>query len=266
MIDITDDDCASRYAVLQDFFSSKVSLQDATDKLASASLSNDSLSLTWNLIITCACKFPEHHDKLVDVLVHLSKLPDATTDKDEPLKKYNMQIWRDLPMLGWDFREEWNVQPISSALLDDQQKAILSFFNLNKFTALLMATGEPVFNYSWFALIAFRNAFEIPPNQLPRTDPLDAYVQAAAAWIETIGIEVYEWDEEYEHGPLVGAPGSGGPLWKGKHGFCKERWQLWREIFGELASLDAKLGEEAKTAARETEMIMRDIENGDVEE
>lgn len=266
MIDITDDGCASQYAVLQDLFASKISLQNATDKLASVSLSDDCLSLTWNLIITHACKFPEHQDRLIDVLVHLSKLPDALTGKDEPLKKYDMQIWRDLPMLCWDFRDEWNLQPIPSPPPNDRQEAILSYVNLNKFTALLMATEEPVFNYSWFALITLRTALETPPNELPETDPLDAYVQAAAVWMETIGIEIYEWDEEYEHGPLVGAPGRGGPLWKGKHGFCEQRWQFWRERFGELASLDDKLGEEAKTAAREAELIMRDIENGNVVE
>lgn len=137
-----------------------------------------------------------------------------------------------------------------------------SYVNLNKFTARLMATEEPVFNYSWFALITLRTALETPPNELPETDPRDAYVQAAAVWIETIGIDIYEWDEEFAHGRLVGAPGRGGPLWKGKHGFCEQRWQLWRERFGELASLDDKLGEEAKTLAREAELIMRDIENG----
>lgn len=265
MIDITGDGCASRYAVLQDLFTSKVSLQDATNKLASISLSDDCLSLTWNLIITCARKFPEHHDKLVDVLVHLSKLPDATTDHGEPHKKYDMQIWRDLPMLGWDLRDEWNLRSIPSAPPDDRQKAILSFVNLNKFTALLLATEEPVFDFSWFALITFRTALETPPNQLPETDSLDAYVQAAATWIETIGMGIYGWDEEYDHGPLIGAPGRGGPLWKGKHGFCEKRWRFWRERFGELASLDDKLGE-AKTAAREAELMMRDIENGNVEE
>ncbi|OJJ80713.1 DUF3632 domain-containing protein [Aspergillus glaucus CBS 516.65] len=220
-----------------------ISLQQATDKLASISLSDNGLNLTWNFIITCVREFPEHQDKLVDVLVSLSKLPDATTDQGEPLKKHGMQVWEDLPMLDWDFREEWDVRSIPSGPPGRRQKAILDFINLNKFTALLMATEELVFDFSWFALITFRTALETPPNQLPVTDPLDAYVPAAVAWIETLGVGIYVWDEEHEHRPLSGVSGKGGPLWKGKHGFCKER-------FGEVASMDDELGEEAMTAAR----------------
>lgn len=259
MVDITDELLASRYTVLQDLFINNISLQQATKKLASISLSDDSLSSTWKLIITCACEFPEHQDKLVGVLVNLSKLPDATTDQGEPLKKYDMQVWRDLPMLDWDFREEWNKRSIPSGPPGCRQKAISNLINLNKFMALLMATEEPIFDYfSWFMLITFSTALETPPNQLPVTDPLDAYVPAAAAWIEILGAEIYEWDEEDM---------KGGPLWKGEHSFCEERWRFWQERFGEVASMDNELlGEEARTAAREAELMMREIENGDVEE
>lgn len=125
---------ASRHAILQDLFINNISLHQATDKLASISLSDDGLNLIWNLIITCAAcarEFPEHQDKLVDVLVSLSKLPDATTDQGEPLKKHGMQFWRDLPMLDWDLREEWNVRSIPSGPLGRRQKAISDFINLN---------------------------------------------------------------------------------------------------------------------------------------
>ncbi|KAJ9261871.1 hypothetical protein DTO212C5_6548 [Paecilomyces variotii] len=266
MVDITDEIYASRYAVLQDLFNNKISLQQATSKLASISLSDDDLNLTWNLIINCACEFPERHDKLVDVLVCLSKLPDATTDQGVPLKKYGLQVWRDLPMFDWELREEWDVRSIPPSPPACRQKAISNFINLNKFTALLMATGEPILEFSWFALIALSTALETPPNQLPATDPLDAYIPAAAAWIETLGVDIYQWDEEHEHRPLSGIPGEGGPLWKGKHSFCKERWRFWRERFGEMAQIDDDLGEGARIAAREAELMMRDIENGDVEE
>lgn len=33
-----------------------------------------------------------------------------------------------------------------------------------------------------------------------------------------------------------------------------------------MASMDDELGEEARTAAREAEIMMREVENGDVEE
>jgi hypothetical protein len=176
-----------------------------------------------------------------------------------------MQVWKDLPMLGWEFRDEWNKRDIPSNPPDRRQKAISDLINMDKFMAHLMATNEPVFAYSWFALLTFRTALETPPEQLLPTEPLDAYIPAAAAWIEILGVEIYEWDEEFESGPLVGAPGMGGPLWKGKHAFCEERWTLWRERFEEVARMEGELGEEARTAAREAGLMMREIENGDVE-
>ena len=45
MIDITDDGCASRYAVLQDLFTSKVSLQDASHCRMTVSVLHGTLSL-----------------------------------------------------------------------------------------------------------------------------------------------------------------------------------------------------------------------------
>lgn len=264
-MDVITDDRESRLAVLQDTFSNKISLQTAAEKLASIALSDDvnaGVGRLWTHLLTTALECPEHHDKLVSVLVHLSKLPDAKTEQGDPIILYNMQVWKDLPMLGWHFRYEWNGPSVPPGPWDRQQKAISTFINLNRFTALLMATEEPVFEYSWFALVTFRSALETPPINLHEGESLDATVPAAAAWVEIPGVEMYEWDKEFEHRPALG---KGGPLWKGKHGFCEERWQFWRERFGVLARMEGKLGEEARTAAKDAEIVMGEIENGDVE-
>lgn len=259
----------SRLSIIQDVFNQTISRQTAAEKLASISLSDDTtteggVGRLWNLVIDTAREFPEHQDKLVDILVRISKLPDAKTNQGERLVLYDMQVWRDLPMISWQFRYKWNERSVPSHRPSRQQTAMSDFINLNKFTALLMATEEPVFAYSWFALITFREALETPSNHLLPTDCLDAYIPAAAAWIEILGVDIYEWDDEFEHGPLVGAPGKGGLLWEGKHGFCKERWKLWRERFGEMARMESKLGEEARMFAREAELMMKEIEEGDV--
>ena len=84
---------------------------------------------------------------------------------------------------------------------------------------------------------------------------------AAAAWISILGPQIYHWDMEFEHGPRVGAPGSGGPLWEnGKHGFCKERWELWRKGFGAIAEMGGDLSENVRASARQAEKTMREIE------
>lgn len=273
MVNITAEMFKSRLSILQDFFQDNISLKTAVDTLASTSLldatsTEGAVGRLWGLIIACAREMPEHQDKLVSILVNLSKLPDARTESDEPLTLHDMQVWKDLPTLGWHFRNEWNGPsvPGPDSPPESRQKAISDFINVNRFTALLMATEEPVFNYSWFALVTLREALETPPKELPPTAPLDTCIPAAAVWIEVLGVEIYEWDEEFEHGPLVGAPGRGGPLWNGKHGFCEDRWALWRERFGELARMEdvSGLGEQTRTTAREAELMMRQIENGDV--
>ncbi|GAD99532.1 hypothetical protein PVAR5_8247 [Paecilomyces variotii No. 5] len=180
----------------------------------------------------------------------------AITDQGKPRKQYDMQIWKDLPCLAWDFREEWDDLSIPSGPPDQRQKAISSVINLNRFTALLMATEEPVFDYHFFALIAFSDALEIPPEEL-LDKCLDSVVPAAAAWIEILGEEIYEWDD---------AMNTRGPLWIGQRRFCEERWSFWHKRFMELAHMDEGIGEAARTAARKAAEIMEDIQNWDVEE
>ena len=43
---------------------------------------------------------------------------------------------------------------------------------------------------------------------------------------------IYESQLEIEPSQRSGDPLKGGDLWKGKHGFCKERWDLWKDRFG----------------------------------
>ncbi|CAG8199396.1 unnamed protein product [Penicillium nalgiovense] len=258
MVAITDDIFAPQLAILQDLFSNNVSAEQAAEYLASISLEDESdpeggITSLWSLIFKCAYKYPEHHDKLVNVLVQLSKLPNAKTSNGEPILLYDMQVWKDLPMFGWQFRDEWNAS-VPAGPPDARQKAISRIINRDKFTARLMATKEPVFAYSWFALITLRDALETPVDQSSAGN-LEALIPAAAAWISILGADIYQWNEGFD-----GALGKGGPLWKGQQGFCKERWQFWKERFGELATIEAETGDEVRTTARDTGRMMEEIE------
>ena len=258
MVAITDDIFASRLAILQDLFSDSISAQQAAEHLASISLADDSdleggITSLWSLIFKCAYNFPDHHDKLVNVLVQLSKLPNAKTSKGNSIVLYDMQVWKDLPMLGWQFRDEWNAT-VPAGPPDARQKAISQIINRDKFTARLMATKEPVFSYSWFALITLREALETPAHECS-AESLEALIPAAAAWISILGADIYQWNEGFD-----GALGKGGPLWKGQCGFSKERWQFWKERFGELATVELETGDEVRTAAWDAKRMMEEIE------
>ncbi|KAL4791654.1 hypothetical protein BDV19DRAFT_290670 [Aspergillus venezuelensis] len=279
MIDTSDPIYASHLSILEQLFANTISGPAAAQQLATTTLSDnvpaeESLDRLWNLITALAVQKPEHHDKLVDILVDLSELPcpdaNATTQPDEsasePLKVQDQVVWKNLPMLGWRFRDFYNTQVRPDDPAEKQQNAIAEIVNINKFAALLMATDKPVFaSYSWFALITLRSALETPFDQRSPREPLEAWVPAAAAWIETLGVEIYSWEEEFESGPKIGARGRGGPLWDGKHGFCKGRWKLWRERFGEVARMEGQLGEGIRKIAEDAETMMKEIEDGNVE-
>ncbi|KAJ5581519.1 hypothetical protein N7535_000139 [Penicillium sp. DV-2018c] len=254
----TDETTAPRLAILQDLFSDNISAQNTAEHLASISLANEvepeeGITSLWKLIIKCAYEYPEQHDKLVEVLVQLSKLPDAKSSTGEPILLHGKQVWKDLPTLGWQFRDEWN-KNVPAGPPDRRRSAISQIINRDKFVARLMATGEPVFAYSWFALITLREALETPAEEMAPVS-LEPWVPAAVAWISILGKEIYEWNEEFD-----GALGRGGPLWRGKYGFSKERWQFWRERFEYLSSTELVSGDELKKSASEAVLIMQRIE------
>ncbi|KAL4908909.1 hypothetical protein BDW74DRAFT_145539 [Aspergillus multicolor] len=180
-----------------------------------------------------------------------------------PLMIHDMQVWQDLPMLGWRLRDAWNMSVRPDSSPKERQKTISDILTTNRFVALLMATEKPIFaSFSWFALVTLRNALETPTEQIRPAESLEALIPAAAAWIEILGAKIYRWELEFESGPKVGARGKGGPLWDGKHGFCKERWGLWRKRFGELGKMEPGIPENVKVVAQGAESMMEQIETG----
>ncbi|RAH73927.1 DUF3632 domain-containing protein [Aspergillus aculeatinus CBS 121060] len=240
---------------------------------ASGESLEDNLAHLWRQILDLAAQTPAHQAKLVDLLTALSHLPDAPApraadqaeDAQGPLTVHDMRVWQDLPMLGWEIRHRWNDSvPENKGTEGERAAAIARIVNVNRFVARLVATREPGFRaHAWFALVTLRRALETPWGQMAPEDPLAAWVPAAAAWVEVLGAEIYGWEEEYAAGPGVGARGRGGPLWKGKHGFCRERWGLWRERFGEVAGMEGE-DEGVRSVAREAERRMKGIEAGGV--
>ena len=270
-MDYIDED--RRYHILANVFDDSTSSSTAADKIASLATSPIDVDIDglWTLITCCAMKLPKQQGKLVDVLVHLSKLPDAKTSDGRPITKYGMQVWKDLPTLGWYLRELLdNVEDFCPCFpheligegKKEQQDVVSEYANLHRFLALLMATKEPVFNYSWFALIVLREALEVSPARRIAGTSLDADVLSAAEWIKVLGGEIYQWKEQFSD-----RLGRERDLWKGPpvYGFSKERWTFWRQRFGEVARMDEdELGERARTAAKEAEGMMVEIENREV--
>ena len=81
-----------------------------------------------------------------------------------------------------------------------------------------------------------------------------------------LGVEIFEWEDEFPSGPPHGAPGRGGDLWHGKHGFCEDRWSLRRERFAGLAKSEKwAIEDDVRRVAGEAAVMMGEIEEGDIE-
>ncbi|KAI7532469.1 hypothetical protein KC331_g13571 [Hortaea werneckii] len=245
-------------SVLEQLFNGKASTQDTADGLASVALSKGT-----------------SEDDLAAGIVNIVQLPDAVDENGSPLTLYGMQIWHRMPTLSWELNDEYNGFHIPT---DEQRQIgppalrtipsselIRQLANLNTFVAMLGKTGLPAFDFSLFALGPMRAALETPADKARLDQPLDAWVPAAAAWIRVTGDQVFRWDHEYPSGPRVGAPGKGGPLWQGKHGFCYERWQLWHSRFEYLGTQDHGLDPETSKIAKEAADRMASIERGSTE-
>lgn len=250
------------FPTLQGVFSSQTTPGDAASRLASISLKNHNIELLWVLLLCCARESPEQHPKLVSVVVEISKLPDVPLSEASDVQGPDSRLWRDLPRFGWELNSQWNSFHIpTESDCDQRRRLIAERANIDTFTALLMKTGEPVFNYQMFALWTFRAAFETHCKQVREDQPLEAWLPAAVAWLKVLGSKIYEWDVEFESGGNKGAPGRGGPLWEGKHEFCKERWSVWRERSASIAE-DREMVEDVRQAARRAVEIMQSIEKG----
>jgi hypothetical protein len=107
---------------------------------------------------------------------------------------------------------------------------ITRFTGVNALIGHLMLHNIKLFNYELFALWTMRNALEYPladsgvasRKVKGQREQSLCSIPAAVALVEIVGELMYSWDHEFEHSALM-APGSGGPLWSGKHGFCRER-------------------------------------------
>ena len=137
------------------------------------------------------------------------------------------------------------------------------FVAVNALLATLFMHDEMKFDYRLFALWTFRSALECPSWIVMEgggEESVECYVKASAKLVEIAGRKIRDWDHEFEYGPLKGDPGSGGDLWEGKRGFCRERWEFWRRRFGELWG-GVGLGGEVRGWARRAGEMMAEIDD-----
>ncbi|KAL5342893.1 hypothetical protein BJX70DRAFT_394333 [Aspergillus crustosus] len=225
----------------------------------------------WALIFDIAAHHPAAHKTLATTVQIISQQPTFPTlpGDSEPCKIYGEMPWKYLPMLSWTIEKRWICRIPSTCTPRERKGLITEWVNVNRFVAQIVAT-DPKIGSPWYAVATLRDALETCWEYEARGSAGDedegsytGNVPAAAAWIEILGVEIYKWDRDHPSAPSTISPGRGGPLWEGKQGFCKERWVLWRERFGEIAR-DENAPRDDRSAAAGAEIRMRAIEEADV--
>lgn len=128
--------------------------------------------------------------------------------------------------------------------------------NLNAFCARL--TRDGIDDCTVYALWVIREAQEDEPDPCSKAyhrqgPPLDYYIPIVADYISQIGFLLFQSEEDF------GDMGKGERLWKGKTGFCMERWIFWKERL-RVVRAQKQCKEETRRLAGQTERLMRKIE------
>jgi hypothetical protein len=98
---------------------------------------------------------------------------------------------------------------------------------VNLFAAKL--TAEHVLDLSLYAIWQMREALEGNIPWYPPGSDVIA-VPVAAHWMRIAGQALIRREDDF------GRAAQGGELWKGKSGFCTERWMLWKTRFEAIAA------------------------------
>ena len=141
-----------------------------------------------------------------------------------------------------------------------RQEVLRKFRRAITFVAYLARTEHLALKgYEWWALVVMRELLETPDFGSDHED-LEALLTAAVGWVSIAGPQIYARDYEFPYGGNLGDRGRGGPLWNGKHGFCKERWALWKQRFVELSSPSSGLSESLRNLCSEGAAKMVEVE------
>lgn len=150
-------------------------------------------------------------------------------------------------MLGPALREAWISPTYHNP--SPAPEAAQQWINLNSFAARLLNLDGLTWNY--YAIWSLRSALEEPSEG----SKLDCDVAAAAQWIAHSGPLLSKLVRENPHGEddRALAPGK---LYKGKGGWCPERWQFWKQRLGEIGE---QSGADAKAVALDVKKTMEAI-------
>lgn len=156
----------------------------------------------------------------------------------------SVKLWADLPLLGPAFREALDVR---------------QGINFEAFLARITQSG--IANWSWLGLCVMHGALEVEPDPRARAyqeqgPGFDATILRAIMWLEIAGVKLYE---EVKAGAFRDQKYASGGHWKGPAGFSSERWEYWKNRFGDIG-VHEQVCDVTKELARKALDLMTELE------
>ncbi|KAF4635247.1 hypothetical protein G7Y89_g2853 [Cudoniella acicularis] len=227
-------------AAIREFFQGKATPAEAATRFTSDVTSatkrkgaEASLRTIWVLIENLGARFPEQHDKLIQLMEAIIALPDMILGSEC------------IKMLTFSLTEGWDNTPTER-------------INRVAFEAKLYKHDIFITSYNGFSILS--ETFEYSPSTPPQLDTasnrkLSVDIQLAEKWILNAGEKLFTCTDIYENCRFETAGG----LWKGAKGFSRKRWAFWRQRASEIGSWK-ELGSETREAAWAIVEVMESIE------
>ncbi|KAE8168208.1 hypothetical protein BDV40DRAFT_251517 [Aspergillus tamarii] len=195
----------------------------------------DLLWQLWNIVINVAKQIPcdsPSQERLVDLVKALTEIPPTTIQ----IWGNDTKLWVDLPLLGPEMREAWNLIPTGS----EAEEKIKEWINLNSFVARLVSLSLA----PWIALAvwALRDALE--EESVGRKADCD--IAVAREWFKHGGpvLRQETMATENKEERIM----AGGSLYQGPAKLCPERWKFWKERLSQISDQGGDVGQVASTA------------------
>lgn len=185
---------------LVDFLNRKTSAREAAERYTCDITPAKDMELIclWTLLYEAAKKFPQDHERLIELLLAISQLPPVK-EHGETVKVYGEEYWSGLPMLASELRDHWDGQV---DYIRHHSDPILhrEFIHLTAFNARLWASG--IFELSKWGIMTFSIVLERNYDGKPQL--LDTYIAAASQYVLLAGRKLYQCDKDaLFHGPAL---------------------------------------------------------------
>ncbi|KAE8377978.1 hypothetical protein BDV26DRAFT_262487 [Aspergillus bertholletiae] len=188
-------------------------------------------TITINVAKQISCDSPAQ-GRLVELVKALTEIPPVTIQ----IWGNDSKLWVDLPLLGPQMREAWNLLPTGN----EAEEKVKEWINLNSFVARLLSLGLAPWNN--LAVWALRDALEEESSGRKA----DCDIAVAGEWFKHGGAFLRQQTlvaENQEERIMAG-----GSLYQGPAKLCPERWNFWKGRLSKISDQGGEAGQVASTA------------------